>query len=174
MALLSLYGHERNQGYTEDLDSFKDALSEHGLEFRKELVWDEAPKPPEGSLNTGFSHEQLGAIAADALCTMRSPEGRLPFDGLLCIDEISAGGALRRLRNLGFEAGRDFKVASHSNIGSQALKEFEGRLSLLEFDPAEVAETLLKTLDIAISGEGPEPGSVILIKSSGTREPSGA
>ncbi len=76
-----------------------------------------------------------------------------PPDGLLILDDMMTFGALAHLRKMRLEVGRDIKIATHANAGSSILMGYEDALIRLEFDPAELVETLFALLEGWMRGE---------------------
>lgn len=90
-----------------------------------------------------------------------SPDG-LP-DGLVSSDDTMTRGALMALREVGGEAGRRLKIASHANKGSPILKPYEEQLTLIEFDPEEIVKTAFDMLLLLMDGKQP-PQPVVTIQ----------
>lgn len=72
-------------------------------------------------------------------------------DALICLDDYMATGAIQAMRQLGVEPGRDIQVATHANRGSNVLDGLP--VMAIEFDPAEIARTLVETVHKLIDGE---------------------
>ena len=78
-----------------------------------------------------------------------------PPDGIVSGDDMLTFGALAHLRKLRLEVGRDVKIATHANAGSTILMGYEDQLTRLEYDPAELVETMFRLLEDWMRGEKP-------------------
>lgn len=83
-------------------------------------------------------------------------------DGVLLTDDVVAHGALMAMQKLDVRLGRDIHVVTHANRGSTTLLGHEGPLTLLEFDPADMVDTLFGLLERRMNGDK-IPGGDILI-----------
>ena len=68
---------------------------------------------------------------------------------------MMARGALVALSKLGLRPGTDIKIATHLNKGSTALHGYEGDLTIVEIDPAEIVAALFSMLETLMNGEKP-------------------
>ena len=78
-----------------------------------------------------------------------------PPDGILLMDDMMTFGVLAALRKRRVEVGRDVKIATHANAGSSILMGYEGQITRLEFDAAELVETMFALLEAWMRGEKP-------------------
>ncbi|GCE22162.1 substrate-binding domain-containing protein [Dictyobacter kobayashii] len=90
------------------------------------------------------------------------PENLDRPDGLLITEDLLTSGALIALQEAGVYPGKDIKIATHSNAGSPLLFGYEKTLTMIEFDPMEIVQTMFSTLDMLIAGQQP-PQSLILV-----------
>ncbi len=164
VALATFSGHQRDQGFFGDLERYAEAIEKCGLEKDSSLIWDSAPKPPEDKMPPYSGNENLGSVAIDALLKGFKPGGKPPFDGLICTDDMGTCGIIESIRSLGLAAGKDFKMVSHANKGSNALRGCDENLELMEFDAEEMAEAMLSLLDRMLDGEAIAQGSVHCIQ----------
>ena len=134
----------------EELTEFQRALGESGVEFHDELVF--------GSENLGASvpaapfqsNREQGQDAAQKVFG----ESRESWpDGIVCVDDMLALGALAEMKKMGVEVGRDVEFATHTNVGSQILVGFGDALIRLEIDPARVAQAMSEMLESLLRGE---------------------
>jgi len=162
IAMISSSGHQRDQGFTADIDAYRLALSKAGIEFNGALLWDYAPKPSE-SVATESPTELMGRAAIDAVLA-RGRSETLPFDGLISTDDMMTRGIAGRLAERGFVLGRDYQMASHANKGSNVLNSFSEGLDLIEFDMDKLCAMMLATLEDLMRGKGPSPCSTVLLQ----------
>lgn len=142
----------------EELDAFQRALRESGLPYDPNLVYD--LEHLTAGAPSGPSNQEQGLDAANAVF---APENQANWpDGLVILDDMMTRGALTALALRGIVPGRDVRIASHANLGSQALFGYEKSLALLEFDPAQVAAAMFETLETLMGGQTP-PQAVVSI-----------
>jgi DNA-binding LacI/PurR family transcriptional regulator len=72
-------------------------------------------------------------------------------DGIIIGDDMMTAGALRQMQVLGLRPGIDVKIASHANRGSSVLFGYDDEITLVEFDPMEIARTLFATAEALIA-----------------------
>ena len=77
-------------------------------------------------------------------------------DGVVIDDDMMTRGALTTLGKLGLRVGRDIRIATHTNRGSTVLAGHEDELTLIEVDPAEIAEALFSLLETLGENQTPE------------------
>ena len=107
---------------------------------------------------TAVSHEQFGRNGTDALLkgggwSSKSKKASHLPDGLLITDDMMARSALSLLSERGVAIGKDIKVCSHTNKGSDMLAEWESMILRVQFDPEDVASGLFDLLEALMSGE---------------------
>ena len=142
---------------------FEQILSAHGWPIAPPLLRPDASQSAElGALS---AQEQGFEIARRAFS---APRAQWP-DGLLITDDTMTRGALAALRALDVEIGRDLHLATHANRNSPTLPALMLRaaaptntgaptgtgVTLLEIDPAEIAETTFALLETLMSGHTP-------------------
>lgn len=134
----------------EELDAFRRALDEGGVAYDAELVFELenlSAGVPEAPVQ---SNREQGQNAAQTI--FGAPRENWP-DGVVCIDDMFALGALAEMKKLGVEVGRDVQIATHTNKGSQLLFGLGDGLILLEVDPARVAAAMSEMLEARLRGE---------------------
>ena len=136
----------------EELEAFARALDENGVIYDESLVFGleqlSANVPP----TPVQSNREQGQLAAQAV--FGAPRESWP-DGIVCLDDIFALGALSEMKKLGVEAGREVEFATHNNLGSQLLLGFGDALIRLNIDPARVAYEMLRMLATMLRGVVP-------------------
>jgi DNA-binding LacI/PurR family transcriptional regulator len=125
--------------------------AEQGISFRPDSVW-EGSKQDE-------SVEVQGYRAARQLFARPKASPK----GLVSVDDLMTRGALSALTELGLVPGKDVRIASHTNVGSDLLAGHEAHLDRLEIDGAAIVESLFDTLELLMSGR-PPPQKVISIR----------
>jgi DNA-binding LacI/PurR family transcriptional regulator len=65
-------------------------------------------------------------------------------------------GALVAFDELGIRVGRDLHVVTHANVGSPILFGRTKQMTVIEHDPALVAQTMFSALDTLMAGQQPE------------------
>ena len=162
IAMMTLHRHQREQGYTAETDAYHAVLAKAGIDFDPSLLWDAAIRPSETDALDN-NNEAHGRMAIDYFMEGRVGDA-LPFDGLLSLDDIATRGAVKRLRELGVEPGRDFKMLSHANKGSDALAGFSEGVELAQFDLSKLSSLRLQTLEDMMRGLGPKRGQTVSLK----------
>lgn len=126
--------------------AFEEIVRAKGRAFAPELVWD--------AINIegvdGQTYREQGFDAAAQMFGSLSVE---PPDGVVILDDMLTRGALAQLQKLGVVAGRDVQIVSHSNRGSNVLREYEDDLTLLEVDPAEIVRAMFEMLNALMDGQ---------------------
>jgi DNA-binding LacI/PurR family transcriptional regulator len=159
IALLTLHGHQRYQGFSDDLDAYRDVLTEYDLEHRGELIWDDAPKPPERSPEFSVDNEEImGWRAAEALVGQSTGSSGLPFDGLVSTDDRATAGFVEKMKEFGVQPGEDFKIATHANCGLPVLRNNDQALIRVEVDSKKLIHEAFSALRKLDAGELAAPG----------------
>ena len=136
-------------GFPPDIQLFRRAMKLHYVDYYPELVryGDSELKPGEICLET--AQEQGTKVAGEVFS---SPRESWP-DGIVIGDDMMTAGALRQLQVLGIKPGVDIKIASHANRESSVLYGYENEITLVEYDPMEIALMLFETAGTIISSE---------------------
>ncbi len=74
-------------------------------------------------------------------------------DGLFIADDMMTDGALVALQELNIRVGQDIKLVTIANTGSSTLFGRTQNISLLEFDPLQVAQAMFTMLDMLMLGQ---------------------
>ena len=133
----AIYRRALNQN---GLQGVSDALRQDGEQFARI----EAGLPLESRQEQGFHLAQAAFSGAE-----------IPPDGILLLDDMMTFGALAALRKMRIEPGQDVKIATHANAGSSILMGYEDSITRLEFDSAELIETMFALLETWMGGEKP-------------------
>ena len=143
-------GAEKVGASFEELDAFQNALRDSGLNYDENLVLNRqqlSANVPESPLG---SNREQGRNAAQTV--FGGARDNWP-DGVVCLDDMMALGALPEMKKLGVEVGRDVQFATHTNVGSSLLVGFGEELILLPIDPARVAGAMSAMLEALLRGE---------------------
>ena len=133
---------------------FQAALHERGLTAHEE--WMVVPQNNLGSVSE--RHAALGEKFADQFLqqcgwSMRNrTKAHLP-DGLLITEDMLAFGVLPALMRRGVRIGRDLKICTHSNMGSQVLARWESKILHVRFNPEDFAMALFDMLEDLMAGK---------------------
>jgi DNA-binding LacI/PurR family transcriptional regulator len=134
-----------------ELDTFRDALKVAGLPYDARNVWqldnltDEVPATP------GVTNQEQGYRAAfETFATNKKA-----FDGIVVLDDMMTRGALVALEQLGVKVGKDVKIATHLNRGSDVLRGHEDEVFTIEIDPSEITQAMFTMLETLIDGDTP-------------------
>jgi DNA-binding LacI/PurR family transcriptional regulator len=139
-------GPEAGSQTFEELEFFKKALKECGLEYEPELVFNLDKLSSDVGDKVNDNREQGRAAARETF-------DKIKPDGIVSIDDAMTLGALAEMNKMGVRAGHDISIASHTNKGSQLLYAFAEELILLEVDPAEVASAMFSLLEARLRGD---------------------
>jgi GntR family transcriptional regulator len=100
-------------------------------------------------------HQYLGNLIANEV--FGRPDSSRP-DGLIVLDDMVADGIIKALFNMGIRPGLDIRIATHGNTDSPILCGWESQLTIIESDPARIADTMFEILDSILLGDPPQPG----------------
>ena len=145
-----------------ELDAFRSALKAHKIAFDPALVWRDEMLHEDAALPDLGTNQEQGFMAAHEVFGAKNNRNDAP-DGLIILDDMMARGAMVTLQQLNLQAGRDVKIVTHVNKGSQVLAPFAGSVSLLEIDPFEIVGSLFGQLETLMNGDKPKE-SVVAIK----------
>ena len=134
----------------EELDAFKAALAENGVKYDEKLVLNRGQLSANVPTTPLGSNREQGRNAAQTV--FGGAKSNWP-DGVVCLDDMMALGALPEMKKLGVEVGRDVQFATHTNVGSSLLVGFGEELILLPIDPARVAGAMSEMLEALLRGE---------------------
>ncbi|WPJ96777.1 GntR family transcriptional regulator [Coraliomargarita algicola] len=88
--------------------------------------------------------------------------GRLP-EALIIKDDMLARGVCAEMEHLGAAVGKDVKIVSQSNKGSDTLYDWANRLNLIEYDSQEIVEVMFSELE-ALMEEPDEPRPPAIVR----------
>lgn len=127
---------------------WKETLQMQGVAEHDELLFIFADKDC-----IGKSHQEQGFGLA---CQIFSkPRAEWP-DGIVISDDLMTHGALLAMDKLGVRVGKDVQIATHSNRNSTVFMGREHLLTRLEYDPAEIVQTMFGILETAMDGGEPQ------------------
>ena len=131
---------------------FRRALDRNGLSGVPDALWQDSEQfvRIEAGLTMENRQEQGFHLAQAAFGGAETPP-----DGILLLDDMVTFGALAALRKMRIEPGRDVKIATHANAGSSILMGYEDAITRLEFNSAELIETMFALLEAWMRGEKP-------------------
>jgi DNA-binding LacI/PurR family transcriptional regulator len=154
-------GPAEGQSSFEELDAYKAALEEGGAKYDPKFVYRLEDLSDEPDTEVIRNREQ-GQAAARTF--FESQDKKSWPDGVVCLDDNMTRGALATWLHLGVKVGKEtdatLKVASHTNKNSDLLWGFEESLTLLEFDPADVAGAMFSMLETLLRDEEPASPTV--------------
>jgi DNA-binding LacI/PurR family transcriptional regulator len=145
-------------------DAFLDALKNAVLPADAGFIWRDGEHRGDEADAVSPGNQQQGLDAVQDVFGDAAPGTRrksLP-DGLVIDDDLMTRGALTALAQRGWQPGRDIHIATHANRGSQTLLGYEGALTKLEIDSAEIASALFEMLETLLDGNTP-PASPVFI-----------
>jgi DNA-binding LacI/PurR family transcriptional regulator len=138
---------------TEIVTAFEQALDAHHLSFEPSLIEGISLDLPDALPLYPGSNQKQGYRLAQAV--FGDPTRPRP-DGLIITDDMLTSGALPVLQALGVRLGMDLHVVSHANKGSVILFGYESLMTLIEFDPVEIAHTMFDLLEEGLVGRLPD------------------
>jgi len=131
-----------------DLDIFTDALQIHKLEFMPSLTNSQTSLLfYKGSL---AKSEQGYNIAYEVF----GKEGHKLPDGIFIGDDMMTVGVLKAFKEMDVKVGKDVRVVSHGNKGTNILP-LDEELTVFEFDPWEIAYAMFSMLNELFQGHIP-------------------
>ena len=134
----------------EVLDAFQTALNQSGLKYDEDLVLNRGQLSANVPATPLGSNREQGRNAAQ---TVFGGDQKNWPEGVVCLDDMMALGALPEMKKLSVEVGTDVQFATHTNVGSSLLVGFGDALILLPIDPARVAGAMSGMLEALLRGE---------------------
>jgi DNA-binding LacI/PurR family transcriptional regulator len=137
-------GSDRRGRSRREAKAFRSALMPLGLEFNKELLRpraSEATGRPSFEMARDWVSETFGALRE-----------QWP-DGLLIANDILTRDVMPSLLRLGIVPNRDIIIVSHANTDSPVLQAYQDDLTLVEYDTAEIVQTMFDHLETLLRGE---------------------
>jgi DNA-binding LacI/PurR family transcriptional regulator len=142
--------HPAEETHTRTL--FREALAKAGLTFDPTLYDDNYRLIPWPGGETHLSNQEQGYETARRVFSQ--PRESWP-DGIISTDDMLTRGALTFMERSGIRVGKEVRMVSHANIGSQVLLGYEDDLTLIEVDPSEVVGGMFSQLETMMRGETP-------------------
>jgi DNA-binding LacI/PurR family transcriptional regulator len=147
-------------GHFPELEAFQSALKKHRIEYSPDLVW-RADEHKSEFLTAESNFEQGVRATREIFASMgRKAVNPDAPDGLVISDDMMTRGVLKVFRELKIVPGKDVKIATHANRGSNVLAGHEAEITLIEIDPAEIVQAMFDTLETLM--EGRKPASNVL------------
>lgn len=139
-----------------NVQTFRQLLQEYKRPLYPELI--RVPHVP--PLRSSLSLQEQGYLLAREV--FEGPFSLRP-DGLVISDDMMTDGALVAFDELGIRVGHDICVVSHGNTGSPILFGRTKHMTIIEYDPAMLAQAMFSTLDTLMAGKDLE-GQTIKIR----------
>ncbi len=129
----------------EDVQIFRQLLQDYKKPLYPELIRIPRLLPSQTMLSL---QEQGYLLAKDVF---EGPARSRP-DGVIIGNDMMTDGALVAFEELGIRVGRDLHVATHANVGSPILFGRTKQMTVIEHDPALVAQAMFSALDTLMAG----------------------
>jgi DNA-binding LacI/PurR family transcriptional regulator len=136
-----------------DVQIFRQLLQEYRKPLYPELI--RIPHVPPSQ--TSLSLQEQGYLLAREV--FEGPISARP-DGLVISNDMMTDGALVAFDELGICIGRDIQVVTHANAGSPILFGRTKHMTVIEYDPALLAQAMFSMLDTLMAGQQPEEQNV--------------
>ena len=128
---------------------FLTALQDRGLSVNDD--WMVGNLTGVSERHPAFGEKYAGQFLQQCGWEKNRARANLP-DGLLITDDMLALGVLPALAGRGVRIGRDIKICTHSNKGSQILAEWESDLLHVRFNPEDFVIALFDMLEDLMAG----------------------
>jgi len=125
-------------------------------EYRRPLYPD-LIRVPHLPPQTSLSLQEQGYMLAREV--FEGPVSARP-DGLVISNDMMTDGALVAFEELGIRIGSDIKLVTHANVGSPILFGRTKNMTVIEYDPALLAQAMFSMLDTLMAGQQPAEASV--------------
>jgi DNA-binding LacI/PurR family transcriptional regulator len=136
-----------------DVQAFRQLLQD----YKKPLYPDLIRIPHLPPSQTSLSLQEQGYLLAREV--FEGPVSARP-DGLVISDDMLTDGALVAFEELGIRVGHDIQVVTHANAGSPILFGRTKHMTVIEYDPALLAQAMFSLLDMLMAGKQPEEQSI--------------
>ena len=136
----------------EDVRAFRQTLQEYRKPLYPELI-----RIPHSPPQTSLSLQEQGYLLAREV--FEGPVSARP-DGLVISNDMMTDGALVAFEELGIHVGHDIKVVTHANAGSPILFGRTKNMTVIEYDPALLAQAMFSMLDTLMAGQQPVESSI--------------
>lgn len=135
------------------IQAFRQMLQERKKTLYPELI--RIPHLPPSQ--TSLSLQEQGYLLAKEV--FEGPTSARP-DGVVITVDMMTDGALVAFDELGIRVGHDIQVVTHANVGSPILFGRTKHMTVIEYDPAMLAQAMFSTLDMLMVGEKPEEQTI--------------
>jgi DNA-binding LacI/PurR family transcriptional regulator len=129
-----------------NVQAFRQLLQEYKRPLYPELI--RIPHLPPS--RTSLSLQEQGYLLAREV--FEGPSSLRP-DGLVISDDMMADGALVAFDELGIRVGHDIHIVAHGNTGSPILFGRTKHMTVIEYDPALLAQAMFSALDMLMAGK---------------------
>lgn len=130
----------------EDVQIFRQLLQKHKRPLYPELIRTPHLLPSQ----TMLSLQEQGYLLAREV--FEGPASSWP-DGLIIGNDMMTDGALVAFDELGIRIGHDLHVVTHANVGSPMLFGRTKHMTVIDHDPALIAQAMFATLDTLMAGQ---------------------
>jgi len=140
-----------------ELDAFRQTLQKHKLPFKPQWVWENQNLSDALPAQTVETKQEQGYRAVNDVFGSGQATQDTP-DGLIIMDDMMTRGAVVAFQKLRLHPGTDIKIATHTNRGASILQGYEGDLTFIEIDPAEIVQAMFGMIEtLMVGGTPPEP-----------------
>jgi DNA-binding LacI/PurR family transcriptional regulator len=131
---------------------FQEALAERRLPYDPTLLQDSRLLPGEDGVGEPprTFWEQGYQLALHVFGAGSNPKNRP--EAIISPSELFTQGILTGLQRVGMVPGKDIQIVSHANRHSPVLRPWEQEITIVEVNPAELAQLMLTTLGDLMSG----------------------
>jgi DNA-binding LacI/PurR family transcriptional regulator len=136
----------------EEVQAFRQTLQEYRKPLYPELI-----RIPHVPPQTSLSLQEQGYLLAREV--FEGPVSARP-DGLVISNDMMTDGALVAFEDLGIRVGSDIKIVTHANVGSPILFGRTKNMTVIEYDPALLAQAMFSMLDTLMAGRKPAEPSI--------------
>lgn len=133
----------------EDVQIFRQLLQDYKKPLYPELIRVPHLLPSQ----TMLSLQEQGYLLAREV--FEGPASARP-DGLIIGNDMMTDGALVAFDELGIRVGHDIHVVTHANVGSPMLFGRTKHMTVIEHDPALMAQAMFSALDTLMAGHKPK------------------
>ena len=130
----------------EDVQAFRQLLQDQKKPLYPELIRIPHLLPSQ----TMLSLQEQGYLLAREV--FEGPASAQP-DGVIIANDMMTDGALVAFDEMGLRVGHDLQVATHANVGSPILFGRTKQMTVIEHDPALVAQAMFSALDTLMAGQ---------------------
>jgi DNA-binding LacI/PurR family transcriptional regulator len=147
-------GRDQRERSRKEAKGFQNTLAAHGLKLHKEWL-----RPAASEANGRPSYEMARDWVSEIF---GAPRKQWP-DGLLIANDILTRDVMAALQKLDIVPNQDIIIASHANTDSPVLQAYEDDLILVEYDTAEIVQTMFRHLETLLRGEQVENPRTLIV-----------